>query len=93
MLFISKKAKVSGSIEGEAVVLGPSEVGGGSVIGNNVVIGYPIRRKILQVPNASFLEYVREKLAANAKRTAEKYRSDVVAKKLLELYLTRVNMY
>ncbi|XRH76163.1 MAG: glycosyltransferase family 4 protein [Candidatus Methanosuratincola verstraetei] len=48
-----------------------------------------IAEKIIALTDKS----LREKLAANAKRTAEKYRSDVVAKKLLELYLTRVNMY
>lgn len=43
-----------------------------------------IAEKIIALTDKS----LREKLAANAKRTAEKYRSDVVAKKLLELYLS-----
>lgn len=47
MQFISKKSSVTGFIEGDAVILGPSEVGEGSIVGNGVVIGYPVRSKIL----------------------------------------------
>jgi len=46
MNFISSKARVKGFFEGQDVVLGPSAVGVGSVIGRNVIVGYPVRRSL-----------------------------------------------
>lgn len=57
MHFISKKSNVVGFIEGNAAVLGRSEVGEGSIIGSNAVIGYPVRSKILALRARSFAAY------------------------------------
>jgi acetyltransferase-like isoleucine patch superfamily enzyme len=46
MHFISPNANVKGMLEGENVILGPSAVGNKSLIGLNVIIGYPARKKI-----------------------------------------------
>jgi acetyltransferase-like isoleucine patch superfamily enzyme len=46
MQFVSPKARVQGYTEGESVILGPSVVGSGTLLGLNVVVGYPIRKKI-----------------------------------------------
>ncbi len=46
MHFISRNANVKGMLEGENVVLGPSTVGTKSLIGLNVIVGYPVRKKI-----------------------------------------------
>jgi len=46
MRFISQKAQVEGFLEGENVLLGPSTIGHGSLIGLNTIIGYPVRKKI-----------------------------------------------
>jgi len=44
--FVSSRAKVKGFFEGENVVLGPSMIGLGSVLGRNVIVGYPQRKTI-----------------------------------------------
>jgi acetyltransferase-like isoleucine patch superfamily enzyme len=49
ILFVSKKAKNEGVFEGEATILGPSHIGAKTIIGNGVVVGYPIRRKVLDL--------------------------------------------
>lgn len=46
-MFISKMAILKGTIEGEAIILGPSRIGNMTVIGNNSIIGYPIRKKVI----------------------------------------------
>ncbi|MDD1775843.1 MAG: hypothetical protein LUP94_00650 [Candidatus Methanomethylicus sp.] len=57
-MFISKRAKVSGIIEYEADILGPSVIGEGSLIGKGVIVGYPTRRKVIQIKDrASFEAY------------------------------------
>lgn len=48
-MFISKKASLSQvHLEGDNVVLGPSSVGSGSVLGRGVIIGYPCRASLRQ---------------------------------------------
>jgi len=46
MRFISSKARVKGFFEGENIVLGPSTIGVNSLIGRNVILGYPKRKSI-----------------------------------------------
>ena len=46
MQFISRKARVDGAFEGECTVLGPSTVGKNSLLGLNVVVGYPVRKSL-----------------------------------------------
>ena len=46
MQFVSPKARVRAFFEGENVVLGSSEIGAKSLIGRNVIVGYPSRKKI-----------------------------------------------
>jgi len=50
MQFISSKARVKGFFEGESIVLGPSTIGAKSLIGRNVIVGYPVKRKIQDFP-------------------------------------------
>lgn len=50
MQFISTKARVQGSLEGESIVLGPSAIGVNTLLGLNVIVGYPIRKKIQVFP-------------------------------------------
>lgn len=56
-MFISKKATIFGQIEGEARILGPSYIGNLSLIGDNVTVGYPVRRKILSLERRDFNSY------------------------------------
>ncbi len=46
MKFISSRAVVKGLLEDEAVVLGETTIGARSIIGRNVIIGYPTKSKI-----------------------------------------------
>jgi len=46
MRFVSPQASVKGQLEDEAVILGKTLIGSRSIIGKNVVIGYPIRSKV-----------------------------------------------
>lgn len=46
MNFVSSKAIVKGYIEGEAVILGLTVIGAGSLIGKDVMVGYPVRKKV-----------------------------------------------
>jgi len=46
MHFISPQARVKGLFEGENTVLGRSTIGADSLIGRNVIIGYPIRKSL-----------------------------------------------
>ncbi len=53
--FISQKARVDGCIEADAVILGPSIVGSGTIIGRDVIIGYPAEKTIkVNLPSKSF---------------------------------------
>ena len=49
MMYISSKSKVNGMIEGDVVILGYSTIGDSSIIGNNVIIGYLTRQKLLNL--------------------------------------------
>ncbi|MCS7120337.1 MAG: DapH/DapD/GlmU-related protein [Nitrososphaerota archaeon] len=44
--FISSRARVEGYLEPDVVVLGPSTVGYGTLLGKNVMIGYPSEKTI-----------------------------------------------
>jgi len=46
MNFVSPRAMVKGHLEGENVILGPTLIGEGSLIGRNVIVGYPTRTSI-----------------------------------------------
>ncbi len=46
MKFISSKARIKGFLEGDNVVLGPSTIGIDSLVGRNVIIGYPNRKSL-----------------------------------------------
>lgn len=46
MHFVSPKARVKGFLEGENVVLGSSIIGADSLIGRNVIVGYPVRKSL-----------------------------------------------
>lgn len=47
MSFVSSKARVKGAFfEGGNVVLGASKIGVNSVIGRNVIVGYPVRKSL-----------------------------------------------
>lgn len=57
-MYISKRAVIDGSTEGDAVILGPSRIGDGTIIGHNAIIGYPIRKKMLELGSrSSFDQY------------------------------------
>ncbi|MGC8933236.1 MAG: N-acetyltransferase [Thermoproteota archaeon] len=49
MLYISKKSSVKGMFEGDSVVLGPSVIGEGSLIGVGVIVGYPSYKKVKEL--------------------------------------------
>jgi acetyltransferase-like isoleucine patch superfamily enzyme len=51
--YISKKAKNEGFIEKGAVILGETSIGVGTLIGKNVIIGYPSEKSLrtLKLPN------------------------------------------
>jgi len=47
MHFVSSRARVKGFLEGENFVLGPSTIDVNSLLGKNVIIGYPVRKSLL----------------------------------------------
>ncbi len=50
MNFLSPRASISNALfEGDHIVLGTTSIGDGTIIGHNVVLGYPIRSKILNL--------------------------------------------
>lgn len=49
MPYISKKSSMRGLLEGDCVVLGPSVIGEGSIVGTGVIIGYPSYRKVREL--------------------------------------------
>jgi len=48
--FISKKAKILGEVLGPSVILGESFIGEGTIVDQQVYIGYPRRSKLLRNP-------------------------------------------
>lgn len=57
-MFISKKARIEGILEGEAKILGATRIGKTTVIGEGVIVGYPARRKVIDLGSkASFEQY------------------------------------
>lgn len=50
-MFISKKAKIKASFEGDAIILGPAILEENTLIGFNVLIGYPSKDKIIKIMN------------------------------------------
>jgi len=44
--YTSPKAKVEGYIEKNAVILGPTRIGSGTVIGKDVIVGYPVEKTL-----------------------------------------------
>ncbi len=46
MEFVSLKSAVKGYLEGENIILGPTAILGGSLIGRNVILGYPTRMAV-----------------------------------------------
>lgn len=50
-MYISRRANIRTTLVGDAVILGPSSVGGegGSIIDRNVIIGYPIRSTLKKI--------------------------------------------
>jgi len=56
-MFLSRSARIEGFLEGEAKILGPSRIGARTVIGDGVVVGYPVRRKVLALERPSLEAY------------------------------------
>lgn len=52
MRFISPRAAIDGRLEDDAVVLGETRIGIRSIIGRNVVIGYPTKSKVKSIISA-----------------------------------------
>ncbi|GGP20451.1 acyltransferase [Thermocladium modestius] len=48
-MYISRRANIRTTLVGDAVILGPSSVGEGSIIDRNVIIGYPIRSTLKKI--------------------------------------------
>jgi len=46
MNFVSPKARVRGCLEGENVILGPTRIGAGALIGRGVIVGYPVKKAL-----------------------------------------------
>lgn len=66
--FVSSRAKVRGFFEGENVVLGASVIGVGSLIGRNVLIGYPVRKSLQSFPYSSDFDIEKlDKISKGAK--------------------------
>ena len=51
--FVSSKAQLKGYIEKDAVILGPSLIGSGTLIGKDVIVGYPVEKKIRSYVSSS----------------------------------------
>ncbi len=47
MSYVSPKAEIRGRLEGSNVILGPTLIGEGSLVGRNVVVGYPVRKSVM----------------------------------------------
>jgi acetyltransferase-like isoleucine patch superfamily enzyme len=46
MIFVSPKAQIKGHLEGDTTILGPTVIGEKSIVGKNVIVGYPARRSV-----------------------------------------------
>ncbi len=46
MIFVSPKAQMKGRLEGDNIILGPTVIGEKSIVGKNVIVGYPGRRSV-----------------------------------------------
>jgi len=46
MNFVSSRARVRGRLEGENVILGPTQIGADSLIGRGVIVGYPAKKAL-----------------------------------------------
>jgi acetyltransferase-like isoleucine patch superfamily enzyme len=55
--FVSSKAKVKGFVEEDAVILGKTIIGLGTLVDRNVIIGYPVE-KALRTLDASFKQSI-----------------------------------
>jgi len=60
MGFISSRARLNGAVVGDSVILGPSMVGEGSFIDDDVTVGYPVRSKIRSIRSMGELDLVSE---------------------------------
>lgn len=59
-MYLSKKASLRGvRFEGDAVILGPTSIGEGSLIGFYSIVGYPVSSKIRALETPSAEEYDR----------------------------------
>lgn len=56
-MFVSKRAEIQCFFEGEAKIFGPSYIGSMSIIGDNVTVGYPVRKKILSLERKDLESY------------------------------------
>jgi acetyltransferase-like isoleucine patch superfamily enzyme len=57
-LFLSRRARIDGVLEGEAIILGPTIIGAGTLIGDRVMVGYPARSKVISLARkANFERY------------------------------------
>ena len=68
MNFVSSRTKMKGFFEGDNIVLGPSMIGAGSLIGRNVIIGYPVKKSLLSFNFSSEFEIEKfDKISRGAK--------------------------
>jgi len=44
--YISPKARVEGCTESDAVILGPTSIGSGTLVGKGVIVGYPVEKTL-----------------------------------------------
>jgi UDP-3-O-[3-hydroxymyristoyl] glucosamine N-acyltransferase len=55
-MFISKKAIIKASFEGNIIILGPTMIENNTLIGFNTLIGYPSKDKIIKIMKNKKLE-------------------------------------
>jgi len=44
--YVSPKARVEGYVESDAVILGPTSIGSGTLVGKDVIVGYPVEKTL-----------------------------------------------
>ena len=71
MKFVSSRATVKGHLEGDVVILGGTLIGAGSIIGRNVTVGYPSRRKIKSLVSAKSFDITRCDLVSEGAKIGE----------------------
>jgi len=71
MKFVSPRAMVKGSLEDEVVVLGETQIGPRSIIGKNVIIGYPTKNKIKSIISAIPFDVQRYDLISGGAKIGE----------------------